>query len=319
MPSSSSVILSKGQAGVFSPPLHAFLSESQNKHAKALVLLLHGMGGDHHHFDGLIPHLVDAGFDVLVPDLPFHGQSQVTSSVDDSSPHPSLSFSSMMDDLDRLLRVVRPRFRPRSVELIVGGLSMGGMLSQACAVHKQAVWAQLGYRVTGLIPIACPSIHMIYPRIAWLDMYRDAQNTTDDFTQVRQYIISSAVYPEARHETARTLAIVSDATLAQCLRACANALPSADDDNVNPTPRFVTPPPRLPTLLITGGQDDHTLAVMCAWQKLNEADGLTESRLFIKEGASHMVPLDQPAAVARDIVAFFFYVGEGVKGRMTGC
>ncbi|KAI8376352.1 Alpha/Beta hydrolase protein [Radiomyces spectabilis] len=271
--------------------LHYFVSRpaitSQNP---LIVLLLHGAGGDHHQFDDMATVLVEAGHIVITCDLRGHGLSQ---------PCDSLDFSSMMDDLQHVLVDFKSKLDNPGpmMDLIVGGLSMGGMLSQVCYREKHHIWLQFGYRIQGLIPIACGSIGMVWPRITWMDDYRHDTNS-HDMQAVREAIICSGVNETTQKEAQRAMQSVSDRALTTCLRACAYALPP---NNANATTPSMTSPLPLYQMLIVGEADTYTCNLMEAWHQLNQQQGIRTSFHKIPF-AGHLATLDAGKLIGEIVV-----------------
>lgn len=301
----------KDSSGGETLPLFIYFGSSLEKDhpssSSSLVILLHGAGGDHCHFDSVVPKLINAGYAVLTLDLRGHGESQVKG--DDMH----VSFESMANDLDAVLQWLKDKFgggatNSAPTRVFVGGLSMGGMLAQVCAHHKKTRWLQLGYDIVGVIAIACPSVNMIWPRISWMDVYRGISSMDPNAMQAaRKAIISSAVEENGRKETARAMDLISDITLFQSLRSCADALPPPPPCCCTPKdpilPQFDANPLKLPLLLVTGSQDEHTVKVMHAWQQLNEQHQI-DSQFKMIDHAGHMVPLDAGTHLADAILKF---------------
>ncbi|KAI8142210.1 Alpha/Beta hydrolase protein [Fennellomyces sp. T-0311] len=273
-------------------PLHVFLSGTATG---PLVIFFHGAGGDHYHFDSVWPILIRAHYRVLTCDLRFHGESQTQSNQGDCT-----DMGAMADDVHHVLKWFKKR--NGACDLIFAGLSMGGILAQVC-VDQESRWRSLGYELCGWIAIACPSIHMVWPRIAWMDIYRGAPSMDPEALQIaRQSIIASAVHEYGKQETARAIDLVSDATLFQCLRGCADSLTPPPHEPV--PPKFDGSPTRFRHLLITGAADEYTVNVMSEWKALNGEEGI-ESVFRIVSDCGHMVSLDQGACLANAIIDFF--------------
>lgn len=242
-----------------------------------MILLLHGAGGDHTHFEGLLPVLTIAGFCVVTCDLCADGSVRV-------------DFEILRSHLLAILAFYKPR------RLVVGGLSMGGMLAQTL-LHD----AHCHYPVLAFVGLGSPTTDLVWPRMDWMDSHRDNE-LESDATVVRQGILASAMTEHGQRETARALARVSDRTLLDCLRACARSLPPIPSP-VPAQPVFRRPRLGLPHLLICGAADIYTLDVMHIWKEQNAQEGIP-TEVHPIPGAGHMVPLDAPDAVAKRMVAF---------------
>jgi len=114
------------------------------------VLLLHGLGADHHMFHPQMTPLVNNGFQVIVPDLPGHGKSAATRfSLASISP----ILWSLLDDL--------------SIHKIsIVGVSLGGLVAQQMTTVQD-------HRVHRLVLVdSFSSSHqptaMLQKRLAWL-------------------------------------------------------------------------------------------------------------------------------------------------------
>lgn len=279
-------------------PLHVYLCGSLQKDA-SLVILMHGAGGDHYHFNSVVPELIKADYTVLTMDLRGHGESQMK---EDQDMH--VSFEFMMNDMDTVLKWLKDQLDGDTrTRVVIGGLSMGGMLAQACAHSKKVTWHALGYDIVGVIAIACPSVNMIWPRIPWMDVYRDTSSMDPNAMEAaREAIILSSVDEHGRQETARAMDLISNITLFQSLRSCADALPPPlSKDAISPM--FDANPLQLPLLLVTGAQDEHTVKVMHAWQQLNDQYQI-DSQFKMIDNAGHMVPLDAGTHLADAIIKF---------------
>lgn len=284
-------------------PLHVFASGFQTLPTTSpIVLLIHGAGGDHFHFDTTIPILVKAGYRVLTCDLRCHGASQPTRPEEDGI----FTFQTIVDDFDQILRWVKKEYCwCEKVELLIGGLSMGGMIAQVCVQERRQSWElELGFFVRTLIAIACPSTSMIWPRMAWMDMYRDMETPDRNLTQVAQMsIAASAVTGHGKKEAERAISLINDRTLFQCLRSCALALPAPHHSPTTTVPQFeqnsiLT----ISQLLITGHEDPHTIQVMKAWHTFN-MEKTIPSRFYSIPNAGHMVPLDAGDRLAELILS----------------
>ncbi|KAI8327890.1 Alpha/Beta hydrolase protein [Blakeslea trispora] len=107
----------------------------ENNPSNPLVLLIHGAGGDLHHYDHVAPGFVEKGYRVLLMDVRYHGLSQPT-----SKKRPVVfDFKDVLNDIDRVLEKVMHKHYKSSREthsLYVGGLSMGGMITLLFAEEK---------------------------------------------------------------------------------------------------------------------------------------------------------------------------------------
>lgn len=268
-----------------------------------LVLLLHGAGGDHLHFRSVWPILVKAGYRTITVDLRYHGRSQAEQ-IDFTKTN--VTFQDMQADLEQALQWYKQEHAPNNdaIKLIVGGLSMGSMLGQFCAKQWVSSLPQNGYQVHGFVGIGAPCIHLVWPRLEWMDLYRNA-TTFDPATiqATKQAIIKSAMHVDAQKETERAVKLVNDYILFQCLRACAESLPPIPTEQ-RKIPEFDICPMHLPQLLLHGETDEYTGKIMEQWQIMNTQIGI-KSRFVTILDAGHMIPLDQGERVAEEIIKFF--------------
>ncbi|KAG2228264.1 hypothetical protein INT45_011056 [Circinella minor] len=298
-------------------PLHVFVSEVNlsSSTISPLVVLFHGAGGDHYHFDKVVPVLVRSGFRVLTCDLRYHGESQPTVKENNVV----FDMGTLCQDIFQVLLWLKEHHYNHTKEdkekincdLIFGGLSMGSILAQVCADQPTTKWESLGYTLRGMIMIASTSIHMIWPRIAWMDLYRDIESLDAAVLQAaRQAITESAIHEDAKKEVARAMALITDQTLFLSLRACANSLAVPlllNDEEQEQKPQFDDYPIRLPKqLLITGQADEHTVHITTALKSLNDGEGIKDTVLRIIQNSGHMVPLDQGVEVGNAIVDMFY-------------
>lgn len=289
-------------------PLHIYLhGQDVLNQCSPLILLLHGAGGDHLQFQSVSPLLVKAGYRVLTVDLRYHGKSQAQG-LDFIKA--SANFKDMQADLEQVLEWYKENYQaPQQgnlIELIVGGLSMGGMLGQVCAQQWITLLSQHGYVVKGFVGIGTPSIHLVWPRLDWMDLYRNVE-TFDPATieAAKIAIVKSAVHQGAQKETERAMRLVDNYILFQCLRACADSLPPMPVDKH--VPEFDNNPMQLPQLLLYGESDEHTGKIMESWHALNTLVGINSKFVTIQD-AGHMVPLDQGVHVAEEIIKFFLNI-----------
>ncbi|KAI9270633.1 Alpha/Beta hydrolase protein [Phascolomyces articulosus] len=304
--------------------LHTFVSgvetlPSLSATPAPLIILFHGAGGDHYHFDTVVPVLIQSGFTVLTCDLRHHGQSQPLDTASQNNNDQYFDMQILCNDIYHVLWWLKEHYSPfrhdpkRNRDLLFGGLSMGGILAQVCVNQPRSKWQSLGYNLQGMVMIATPSIHMVWPRITWMDLYRNIDSVDPAVLQAaRKSIADSAVHEDGKKEAARAMALISDQVLFQCLCASADALsappspPPQNDSTENS--RFDHSPIQLPRqLLITGQADEHTVNVMTVWKILNDGLGAgIETVLDIVQDAGHMVPLDQGLHVANAIVEMFY-------------
>ncbi|KAL0073774.1 Alpha/Beta hydrolase protein [Phycomyces blakesleeanus] len=148
-------------------PLKCYLSGSPSQ-CSPLIILFHGTGGDHFQFDSLLPTLVQHKYCVLTIDLPYHGLSQP---VAFSNPESPVTFESILENLDEVMKAYRCA-NPSSqnpIDLIIGGVSMGGMLAQICCDQRKTAWEEIGFSFRLLVPIGCSSTSLLWPRMEWMD------------------------------------------------------------------------------------------------------------------------------------------------------
>ncbi|KAI9485271.1 MAG: Alpha/Beta hydrolase protein [Benjaminiella poitrasii] len=268
-----------------------------------LIWLIHGAGGDLHHYDAIAKVLVNNGFRVLLMDVRFHGLSQPLVESENEPPLNQLlfSFADVIHDMDIILEEVKQQHYARyknKIHLFLGGLSMGGMISLLYAADKDLKTNQ-NFVMEGLILLAAGIPYMELPRFGW-DIYAERKATMDDLRNTRAAITLSSSTPNGRVEVERSLKLISDHALYECMVAIATLLPSPPVGQPTPPYKLLT---QAPTLLIVPDQDAYTRPELELLHKTNLEQGV-QSELVIIENAGHMVILDQPEQVADQITNF---------------
>lgn len=258
---------------------------------KPLILLLHGAGGDHHHFDDVFPHLIENGYYTMVTDIRYHGRSQPS----DHHASPVLDFKVILEDLDRALSWFRKWHALAELPLVLGGISMGGMIAQAYALHLSSASKYSFVKIHALAGIGCANIQIPDPAIPWLTLYKVASydDTHSMIPAARQSIADSAHSQLGKARSASSLCLVEDRTLFCCFRVCANA-PSTCTHELS----------SIPQLLLRGESDRHTKDVMEAWYSKATKTSQTKTVYQVIPSAGHLATMDKGYLVAEHIIAF---------------
>ncbi|KAI9027450.1 Alpha/Beta hydrolase protein [Phycomyces nitens] len=177
-------------------PLKCYLSGKLNQ-SSPLIVLFHGTGGDHFQFDGLLPTLVQHNYCVLTLDLPYHGLSQPGAFSEPKNP---VTFGTILESLDEIMKAYKcTNPSPASIDLILGGISMGGMLAQVCFDQRKTAWEDLGFYFRLLVPMGCSSTKLEWPRMEWMDylgaMADDSPEKKATIDSMRVAIAMSALKP----------------------------------------------------------------------------------------------------------------------------
>lgn len=256
----------------------------ENSNESPLIWLIHGAGGDILHFDTVIPTLIQSGYRVLLNDVRFHGLSQPKIKGE----YPFL-FSDINQDMDLILKEVKQEHYPcHPIQLFIGGLSMGSMISLLYASdqsHTQ-IWAQDQIQLKGIILLAAGIPYLQVPRSGW-DVFRTRQVTQEMFQLARSSIAVSSITEYGKKHAKRAIDQVSDHALYECLVAIAELLPSP----TIPAKPYI-PLTTVPMLLIIPDQDPYTRIEMEELHNINLSYGI-RSQLHTIENAGHLVTLDQ--------------------------
>ncbi|GAA5816246.1 hypothetical protein MFLAVUS_009772 [Mucor flavus] len=258
----------------------------ENGPTAALIWLIHGAGGDMLHFETVVPTLTQAGYRILLNDVRFHGKSQPESSGE----YPFL-FNDVERDMDLILQEVKQQhYANNRIQLFLGGLSMGSMISLIYAANKtrQQKWDQDQIDLKGIILLAAGIPYLEVYRNGW-DLFRTRQVTKEQFEFARSSITVSSITEYGQNHAKRAIDQVSNHALYECLVAISEFLPS-------PTPVLQAKPyiplTTVPILLIIPDQDPYTRIEMEELHKINLERGI-RSHLNIIENSGHLVTLDQ--------------------------
>lgn len=261
-----------------------------NQSANApLIWLTHGAGGDMNHFDTVVPILIESGFRVLLMDVRFHGLSQpIEGDQAVATEEASFDFKDIIEDMNDILRQVKVDHYPNNtIQLILGGLSMGGMISLLYASQHEE-WQKNTIRLRGIMLLAAGIPYLEVDRLGW-DLFKKGQVTPEIFQSAKSAIIASSIkHPE---EVERSMKLISDDALLKCLVAISNLLPSPSNP---PKPyQLLT---TVPMLLVMPDGDPYTKLEMEKLHETNIANGVQSEAVTIKD-SGHMVILDQGSQV----------------------
>jgi pimeloyl-ACP methyl ester carboxylesterase len=270
-----------------------------NNSAKApLIWLIHGGGGDLHHYDTVVPVLIEAGFRVLVNDVRFHGLSQPVGDEAAITTAP-FDFADVIEDMDSILQEVkREHYADHTVNLFVGGLSLGGMITLLYAADKghADTWKEDQIYLKGLILLAAGIPYLEASRPGW-EIFKTRQADQAVLEFMKTAIIASAVTESGRKKVKRAMGLVSNHALYECFVAIATLYPEPS----NPPKKHI-PLTTVPMLLIMPDQDPYTKEEMVKLHESNLEHGISSVAVTISD-ARHMVILDkggEVGAVLRD-------------------
>ncbi|KAI7868510.1 Alpha/Beta hydrolase protein [Spinellus fusiger] len=268
-----------------------------------LIVLIHGTGGSHSHFDSLLPILVNTGYCVLTCDLPYHGESQPEIA---SRPIHPISFDKIAENLSHALETYKQLYSPqKSVNLVLGGISMGGFFVQACLRQRMSAWKALGLNTGAIIAMGCNSIHLQSPRMEWMDFFTTVMDNSPEKQQIidtlRMSIPMSSVDPITQAKATHSLNLVHDEILFQYLVACASLVPKKPSFSSPNEFQFQDQPLPVPHILLHGDTDILTESFMSGWFAWVQENKIacTLNRI---PNAGHLVCLDNGVTLAQSIV-----------------
>ncbi|KAI8077362.1 Alpha/Beta hydrolase protein [Gilbertella persicaria] len=266
-----------------------------NNNTSPLIFLIHGAGGDLHHYASVTPHLIESGYRVLLMDVRFHGLSQPTKAIEQVN----FSFEDVIHDMNWILRQVKQEFYAgHTIQLFLGGLSMGGMISLLYAQSKACgnyTWDNIILR--GVIPMAAGIPCMELERQGW-DVYRERKATPEFLEWSKSAIIQSSLTLEGQKETERAIKSISDAAMYECMVAIAMQLPNPSNPPISYKPTVF-----VPMLLILPEGDEYTRKEIELLHQINLKHGIS-SHLIVVPNAGHMIVLDKSKDVSQYIVEF---------------
>lgn len=224
----------------------------------APVLFLHALGTDHQLWDEIVEKM-PAGLALIRPDMRGHGQSDV--------PQGPYSMGTLVRDAERLLDHLGLR------DVVVVGLSIGGMIAQGLAIKRLDLVRAL---VLSNTAAKIGTAEIWNERIALVRA--GGTGAVSDATFARWF------RPEIQPLSApqKMLGILRD-TAAEGWAACAAAIAGTD---------FYTPTSglRLPLLGIAGSHDGSTPPDLVR----ETVDLVPGSRFVLLQGAGHLPCVDQP-------------------------
>ncbi|KAK4512851.1 Golgi apyrase [Mucor velutinosus] len=271
----------------------------KNPESSPLILMVHGAGGDLHHYKTVTSTLVEQGYRVLLIDVRYHGLSQPKEDDTKDPGKTSWTFDDVLQDVDTMLTDIKEKHYQGvdQIQLFIAGLSMGGMIALLYAEKESKRKREDGIHLAGIIPIASGIPHLEIPRLGW-DLYAERRATLEDLTWTRSAIIQSSITPYGQDQTRRAMELISNHALYECLVAIATMLPNPSNPPVSYTVRS-----KLPTLLLIPEQDVLTKPEMELLYQLCVEQGVNAERAYI-QNAGHMVILDQGEQVGKHISAF---------------
>ncbi|KAK5172205.1 uncharacterized protein LTR77_003843 [Saxophila tyrrhenica] len=237
------------------------------------LLLTHGYSSTSAMWQGQVDAFTKAGFKLIIWDMRGHGRSAYP---DDQSVY---SEAHTVADMAALL----DHICGEGSSAIVGGLSLGGYMSQAFyRVHEARVQALL-------IIDTGPGFKSSKAREGW---NKYANETADQFDRegLKQLQNSTPERAQVKHRNAEGLAMAARGMLAQ-----------RDDSVINALPAI-----KVPSLVVVGADDKGFLNAAEYMAKK-----IPDCKKVVIPGAGHAVNMDQPEAFNAAVLEFL----EAVKGR----
>ncbi|KAL7310371.1 hypothetical protein PS15m_009883 [Mucor circinelloides] len=271
----------------------------ENPASNPLILMIHGAGGDLHHYETVTPTLIQQGYRVLLMDVRYHGLSQLKEDDQEDPEKTTWTFDDVLHDIDTMLEDVKEKHYQSvdQIQLFMAGLSMGGIITLLYAENEGKCKRENGIHLVGIIPIASSIPHLEIPRVGW-DIYAERRATQEDLARTRSAIIQSSITPYGQDQTRRAMEFISDHALYECLVAIATMLPNPSDP-----PASYTVKSKLPTLLLIPEQDPLTKPEMELLYQSCVEQGVDVERAYIQD-AGHMAILDQGEQVGKHISLF---------------
>ncbi len=233
------------------------------------LVLVHGAGGTRLHWPPQIRRM-RAGFRVLAPDLPGHGES------------PSAGEASIAGYAHRLWEWAAALDLP---PFVLAGHSMGGAIALHTAL-KRPGW------LAGLILVGTGARLRVHPTLL------EASRDPDQYEKAIQQIVDWSFAEDAPMELVRLarerMAEIDPGILHHDLLAC-------DRFDIIGRLREI----ELPTLVLCGEEDRLTPAKYSFFL----AEHIPGAELRLISGAGHMVALEQPEVVAETIQRFMAQLG----------
>lgn len=246
--------------------------QSGTDHAETVVLI-HAVGHDLTYWDRQIEAL-HSRYNVVAFDLPGHGRSPATAQ--------DLSLKSIVDVVVRLIETVS------SKPICLAGISFGGMVAQAVTLARPDL-------VGSLILIGTTST---FPETV-RNIIRSRANLTraEGMAGVLQSSLERWFTPKTREQRPDIIDRISKTVLADDPQIHARIWDLiADEFDVHARLAEI----QCPTLVLVGAEDASTPPHVAA----QIAEGIRGSRLVMVPHASHIVTVEAPEAVNREISQF---------------
>lgn len=243
------------------------------------VMLLHAFPCDNRMWDGQVPAIVDAGWRVLVPDLPGFGESPLVESQE-----PNLE-----SIVDALIDVALERGVDR---LVVVGLSVGGYLVMDWLRRRPEMLAGIGLCDTKATDDG-PEGRSGREALASAMEDHPEQSATVLRERILPVLIGSTSHDSRSNVVAQVtdwMEVASPATVAWYQRAMAN----------RPDSREVLAAAQIPALVLWGGED----VMSPEGEQRLMLDALRDVRGVEVPGAGHLSAIEQPDLVTGEIVEF---------------
>ena len=254
------------------------------------LVLLHAFPLDRRTWDAVVGPLAEAGWDVVVPDLRGFGESSYGEHGPDDDPSLAVMAADVLAILDRL----------GVASAVIGGLSLGGYVAMELLRQEPS-------RVAGLVLINTKAT-------------ADTETARDGRLQVaRQVLAAGDTKALARAMLPNLLGVTTHAERPEVVGIVRSLIESADPAGVAWAQQAMAVRPDSladlaayigPSLVLWGAED--TISPRDEQNLMVAA--LRDGRLAVVPGAGHLSPLEEPAAVVAEIIAFLKLVRHPTMG-----
>ncbi|KAI8881573.1 alpha/beta-hydrolase [Backusella circina FSU 941] len=259
-----------------------------------VIWLLHGAGGDHSHFDHVLPPLLEKKCRVIVSDVRLHGKSQpinkeVICEFDNQT---------LVNDVIYILNQIVDQYG--GFTLYLAGFSMGALITQLFARSYLEAPSIESVKLGGIILIASCVVGLKWKRIGWINFFYNDTDTDQVAVAAKEGILMAPLNAYGREAAKRAAdAVTSLENLSKIFRFCAKALTPLVDK-----PEFTTSTLDIPMLLIAPESDTYTKGELIYLNEHNKQHGI-QSEVIVIRDAGHMVILDQGLLVGEAIARKF--------------
>jgi len=255
-----------------------------------VVVLLHAFPCDHRMWDAQVPVLVEAGWRVLVPDLPGFGDSALPESLPENLPE---NLPEAGPSLGAVVELIVADLLEMGVDrLIVGGLSVGGYLVMEWLRKDPQMLAGIALcdtKATADAPAA---------RQGRLEMAAAIESDpTVTAGLLRERVLPVIVGETTHAHRTEVVALVTgwmDAAAPQTIAWYQRAM-AARPDSLDTLAEC-----EVPALVLWGEQD--SMSDRSEQQLM--LDALRDARFTVIAGAGHLSAIENPADVGSELLAF---------------